>query len=84
MTAPIDRFFQTFVRPPTGKSPEDILAKLRHYIDVANDPSTYATDKSAFAVRAKRRNARQAIRRLVQRHPEIAAQMMRETKRAGQ
>jgi len=75
----IEQFFDIFVRPPHGKSPDAILAKLRHHIDVANHADQYVSDKSTFAIRAKRRNALQAIRRLVQRHPALAAQMIHGT-----
>lgn len=80
----LNTFLQAFLKPPTGTSPEDIAAKLRHYIDVANNPSQYSDDHSTFALRAKRRNARQSLRRLVQKHPQIAAQLMREYKKAAQ
>ncbi|HKV92332.1 MAG TPA: hypothetical protein VJW20_07270 [Candidatus Angelobacter sp.] len=80
MTFSIDRFLQTFLRPPSGTSPQDIYAKIRHHIDVANNPAQYSSDTSVLALRVKRRNARQAVRRLVLKHPEIAEQLMRDLK----
>jgi hypothetical protein len=77
MAFSIDTFLQTFLHPPTGTSPQDILAKLRHHIDVANNPAQYSTDTSVPALRAKRRNARQALRRLAKNHPLLAEQLMR-------
>lgn len=84
MTFSVDTFLRTFLSVPKGKSPEDIAAKIRHYVDVANNPSQYSDDPSTFALRAKRRSARQSLRRLVQKHPQIAAQLMRESKEARQ
>lgn len=80
MTFSIDSFFQTFLRPPTGTSPQDITAKILHHIDVANNPAQYSSDHSTPALRAKRRSARQSLRRLALKHQEIAAKLMREFK----
>jgi hypothetical protein len=80
----LDTFLQAFLKPPTGTSPEDIVARLRHYIDVANNPSQYSDDHSTDALRAKRRSARQNLRRIALKYPHIAAQLLREYKKAGQ
>jgi hypothetical protein len=84
MTFSVDTFLRTFLSPPKGTSPQDIAAKIRHYIDVANNPAQYSDDHTTFALRAKRRSARQCLRRLVQKHPQIAAQLMREPKEVAQ
>ena len=74
----LDSFFQTFLRPPTGKSPQDISAKILHYIDVVNNPEQYSEDHSTPALRAKRRSARQSLRRLALKHQALAAKLMHE------
>jgi hypothetical protein len=78
MTFSLDSFFQTFLRPPTGTSPQDITAKILHFIDVANNPAQYSDDHSTHALRAKRRSARQSLRRLALKHQALAAQLMQE------
>jgi hypothetical protein len=78
MNFSIDTFFKTFLRPPTGSAPQDIASKISHYIDVANSPEQHTTDKNPFALRAIRRNARQNLRRLVNKHPSIAARLMKD------
>jgi hypothetical protein len=80
MTFSVDTFLRAFLSPPSGSTPQDIINKIRHYIDVANNPAQYSSDTSIPALRAKRRNARQSLRRLVLKHPEIAAQIMHEQK----
>ena len=69
-------FLQTFLAPPEGKSPQDIKARLLHWIEVANSPEQFTGDPSAHTLAAKRRSARQNVKRLAERHPEIAAQLM--------
>jgi hypothetical protein len=71
----IDRFIG---RPPEGNSPEDIKARLLKWRDVYSTPEKFTTDTHPQALKAARRNARQNIRRLALRHPELAAQLMQE------
>jgi hypothetical protein len=80
MTFSVDSFLAAFLSPPSGSTPQDIISKIRHQIDVVNHPEEHSSDTSIPALRAKRRNARQSLRRLVLKHPEIAAQIMREHK----
>ncbi len=80
MTFSVDTFLRTFLSPPKGSSAQEIYAKLRHHIDVANNPAQYSSDTSVLALRTKRRNARQSLRRMVLKHPEIAEQFMRDLK----
>jgi hypothetical protein len=76
MKALIDRFIG---RPPEGNSPEDIKARLLHWRDVAINPAKFTKgDTHPQALKAAQRNSRQNLRRLVQRHPDIAAQIMQE------
>jgi hypothetical protein len=78
MTFSLDSFFKTFLRPPTGTSPQDITAKILHFIDVVNNPAKYSDDNSTHALRAKRRSAKQSLRRLALKHQELAAKLMQE------
>jgi hypothetical protein len=78
VTFTLDSFFQTFLRPPTGSSPQDITAKILHFIDVANNPAQYSEDHSTLALRAKRRSAKQSLRRLALKHQDLAAKLMQE------
>jgi hypothetical protein len=72
------KFLSQFLTTPKGNSPQDIEARIRHWIDVYNDPAQYTEDKSPYAVAAKRKAARQSLRRLLERHSAIGEQIMRE------
>jgi len=74
----VDSFLKAFLAPPPGDSPQDIKARLLHWIAVANEPHKFLTENNPHSVAAKRRSARQNLRRLAQRHPEIADQLMKE------
>lgn len=76
----VDTFLETFLEPPPGKSPQQIKARLLHWIELANHPERFSVDKSAIALAKKRRSARQSLKRLAERHPEIAAALLRERK----
>jgi hypothetical protein len=80
----LDSFFQKFIRPLTGTSPQDLLSKAHHLIDVVNDPAQYAVDTSPFALRAARRSARQSLRRLMLKRPEVLKQIMAAKNEAAQ
>jgi hypothetical protein len=78
MTVSLDTFFQRFLRPPKGNSSEQIAERIRHWIDVCNHPERYSQDANEYAISAKRRTARQNLRRLGRKHPHIVAEIMRE------
>ena len=76
----VREFAAKFVKPPKGDSPEQIEGRIRHWVDVANHPEAFVKgDTSRFAISAKRRSARQSLRRLLHKHPEVAEAMMRES-----
>jgi len=69
----------SFLIPPNGKSPQAVKARILHWVDVANHPEKYVPDpNNPYAIAAKRRTARQNARKLIQRHPELAAQLKAE------
>lgn len=79
MTVSVDTFVQTFVGPPKGNSPEQIAERIRHWVDVCNHPERYCQDASPYAISAKRRTARQNLRRMTRKHPHVAEQIMLES-----
>lgn len=84
MNHEVEQFFSKFLSSPKGNSPQDIEARVRHWIDAANHPEQYTQDKSPYAVAARRKSARQNLRKLLVRHPHIAGQIMRETNREAE
>ena len=80
MIDPIKEFTDKFLNLPKGDSPEQIEARIRHWVDVANHPEAFTNgDTSPYSISAKRRSARQNLRRLLQRHPEVAKTIMQES-----
>ena len=76
---PIKDFTDKFLKLPKGDSPEQIAARIRHWVDVANTPEAFVeADTSPYAIRAKRRSALQNVRRLLKRHPDVAEAMMQQ------
>ena len=78
MTTVVETFLEKFLRAPKGNSPEQITGRIRHWIDVCNHPERYCKDAGAYAISAKRRSARQNLRRLARKNPHIVADIMRE------
>ena len=77
----LDEFIQTFLpSPPKGDSPANIATRIRHWIDVYNHPEKFTDDHSPYALRAKKRSARQNVRRLAEKHPDIAGRIMAEAR----
>lgn len=73
-------FISKFLNPTKGNSPKQIEARIRHWIEVANHPEMFVNgDTSPHSISAKRRSALQNLRRLLKRHPDLAAAMMRES-----
>lgn len=76
----IKEFTDKFLKPPKGDSPEQIEARIRHWVDVANHPEAFvAGDKNPYSISAKRRSALQNLRRLLKRHPDVAKTIMQES-----
>ncbi len=78
MPQEIDQFLNAFLVPPPGQSPQSIKDRCLHWIDVCNEPEKFTTEQNGHALAAKRRSARQCLRRLAERHPEIVAALMQE------
>lgn len=76
----IKEFTEKFLKPPKGDSPEQIEARIRHWVDVANHPEAFVNgDKSQYSISAKRRSALQNLRRVLKRHPDVAKAIMQES-----
>jgi hypothetical protein len=76
----LKEFTDMFLQPPKGNSPEQIAARIRHWVDVANAPEAFvAGDASPYAISAKRRSARQNLGRLLKRYPDVAKSIMQES-----
>lgn len=71
----VDAFLSRHVLPPPGKTAEDVKARILRWIDIANDPTLATQDHSPQNIADLRRKARQNVRRLVQKHPDAAAQI---------
>jgi hypothetical protein len=63
---------------PKGNSPEQVKARIEHWIDVANNPEFFVNDKNPFELTHRRRMARQNLRRLCKKYPMIAELVRRE------
>jgi hypothetical protein len=79
MADEMKQFIEQFLRPPKGDSPEQIMGRIRHWIDAAQHPEQFVGgDSSVHAIRAQRRNALQNLRRHLKKHPVLAKQVMAE------
>jgi hypothetical protein len=61
-----------------GESPEDIKEELLLLREKVRTPESFTDDTHPDALNKFRRNARQSIRRIMERHPDIAARVMQE------
>jgi response regulator of citrate/malate metabolism len=82
-SSPIDQFLKTFLSPPPGDTPKEIKERLLHWIAVTNEPQQFSNSEDAHAIAATRRSARQNLKRLAQRHPDIATDLMNERKQGA-
>jgi hypothetical protein len=64
-------FIARHVNPAPGKNAEDRKARILYWLDQANNPASYASANRDIT--SVRRYALQNVRRLVKRHPDIAA-----------
>jgi hypothetical protein len=74
----VDRLLQTFLVPTSGRSPQSVRDRFKHWITVYSHPEKFTEDRSPHALAAKRKSARQCLKRLADRHPEVAAALMSE------
>ena len=77
MHSAVEQFLSKFLTAPTGKSPNDLAGKVAHWVSVCNDPQQFYSNADAFELRYRRRNARQNIRRVLSKHPELVATVTR-------
>jgi len=80
---PASAFVAKFFKSPKGNSPQQIKAKLQHWIDVANSIEQLYPGHNRFEKAALRRNARENARKLAKRHPDIAEEILRESTMAS-
>jgi hypothetical protein len=67
-----------FLSPHKGKSSDDVKARIIKWAKVEKNPEDYITkqdDKGPSAIAARRKTARQNLRLLIERNPEIAAEL---------
>ncbi len=74
----VQELINKFLTPSKGHSPEAITERLMHWVERANHPEKYSQDISPFAIADLRRKARQNARRIILRHPDVAAKLVSE------
>jgi len=74
-THDVDVFLIRHVRPAPGRTAEDAKDRILHWIEVANNPAAAIPTADSKIIADVRRKARQNVRRLVKKHPDIAAQI---------
>jgi len=74
----VQQLISKYLAPPPGKSFAKQKERIVHWLQVANNPSLYAPpNASAANVADLRRKARQNVRRLAEKYPEVAADVMK-------
>jgi hypothetical protein len=68
-----DSFLSKFLKPLKGNSPAILLEKAQHWISALESPEQHFPNANEFELRIRRRNALQALRRLLLKHPELIA-----------
>lgn len=74
----VQKFIDQFLPTPPGKPPTAIRDRFEHWREVHSHPEKFTEDTSRFALAAKRKYARCALRRLAKRYPDVAASFVRE------
>ena len=73
----VQQIIDTFLVPAPGRSTEAIKSRILDWIEKANNPSKFAPpNASAEGIAEIHRKARQNVRRLAAKHPEVAAEIM--------
>jgi hypothetical protein len=78
MNRPVDALLDAFLRISKDSAPADIKARILHLQHTYLHPEEHTTDHSPFALRDKRRGARQGLKRLKKRYPALAIATMQE------
>jgi len=71
MQSAVEQFLTQFLTPPKGTSHTTLAEKVKHWISVCNHPEQVYPKADVFELRYRRRNARQNVRRLLSKHPEL-------------
>ncbi len=75
----VEVFLQKFLKTPKGTSPEVISQKIKYWLTVANNPERYFPDANTAELKYRViRNARQNVRRLARKHPNLLSELARE------
>ena len=74
----VNQFLERFLNTPSGKSPQAIRSRFQHWAEVYANPDQFSQDHSPHALAAKRKSARQCLRRLAERHPGVASELIAE------
>jgi hypothetical protein len=75
-----DDFLQAFLTKAPARSSQSIKDRMLHWQHVANNPGIYLKngDVGKAAEAARKKVAMQSLRKLIDRNPEIAAQLLNE------
>jgi hypothetical protein len=75
----VDAFLKAYLKPPKGNSPQKIRERFLHWVEVTNHPENFTSgDDNPAVLSKKRRSARQCLKRLALRHPDIVEQLLHE------
>jgi len=77
MQSAVEQFLTQFLTPPKGTSQATIAEKVKHWISICNHPEQVYPNADSFELRYHRRNARQNVRRLLSKHPELVQTVTR-------
>ena len=64
-----------FLPPPTGTSPEAIKDRIMHWFAIAKHPEKHVESSNLHTIAAKRKAAKQNLRKLIVWYPQIAAEI---------
>jgi hypothetical protein len=67
----VSTFLDTFLSQPKGTSPQVLLQKARFWMSAIESPGHLYPTATEYELRCRVRQARQNLRRLLARHPEL-------------
>jgi type II secretory pathway component GspD/PulD (secretin) len=83
-TLDVNQLLSSFLAPPKGNSPAEIIARMINWADVYDHPELHTSgDTHPLAIRAKKRTSRQSLKRLVEKYPHLAAQAQAQRERGN-
>ena len=77
MNVEINRFLSQFLTTPKGTSKQPVIDRARHWVAVLQSPAEFYPQADEYELRHRYRQAKQNLRRLLNRHPELLT-MLRE------